>query len=267
MPRTHPLYKQLVRIWRQTGSWLPGGWLDAIRQLLLFAGAYYLYRIVRGFIDGQAGLAFENARALVDIERSLGLFFEPSLQAWAKGQEWILMFANWMYVNSHFVVTTTFLIWLYLARNHAYYFVRNMFLVAMGLALVGYTVFPTAPPRFLPEWGFTDTVANFVGEAAENSANVLYNPFAAVPSMHVAFALMISIPAFMLVRNRVLKALWLIYPIIVTFVVMVTANHYWLDAALGALVAAVSAYTASAGFARLRPEAWGWRTGAAKAPA
>ena len=69
-----------------------------------------------------------------------------------------------MYVNSHFVVTTTFLIWLYLARNHAYYFVRNMFMVAMGLALVGYVVYPTAPPRFLPEWGFTDTVANFVGE-------------------------------------------------------------------------------------------------------
>jgi membrane-associated phospholipid phosphatase len=132
---------------------------------------------------------------------------------------------------------------------------------------VGYTVFPTAPPRFLPEWGFTDTVANFVGETAENSANVLYNPFAAVPSMHVAFALMIAIPAFMLVRNRVLKALWLAYPFVVTLVVMVTANHYWLDAALGALVAAVSACTASAGFARLRPEAWGWRTGAAKAPA
>ncbi len=131
-----------------------------------------------------------------------------------------------MYVNSHFVVTTTFLIWLYLARNHAYYFVRNMFMVAMGLALVGYTVFPTAPPRFLPEWGFTDTVANFVGEAAENSANVLYNPFAAVPSMHVAFALMIAVPAFMLVRNRVLKALWAVYPLVVTFVVMVTANHY-----------------------------------------
>ena len=65
-----------------------------------------------------------------------------------------------MYVNSHFVVTTTFLIWLYIARNQAYYFVRNMFMVAMGLALVGYLVYPTAPPRFLPEWGFTDSVAS-----------------------------------------------------------------------------------------------------------
>ena len=144
----------------------------------------------------------------------------------------LLLFANWMYVNSHFVVTTTFLIWLYLARNYAFYFVRNMFMVAMGLALVGYLVYPT-PPRFLPER--VHDGRGLVLRIAENSANVLYNPFAAVPSMHVAFALMISVPAFVLVRNRLLKALWAVYPAIVTLVVMVTANHQ-LDAA-GALVA------------------------------
>lgn len=265
--RTHPVYRQLVRVWRLSGRWLPNGWIDAIRQLALFAGAYYVYRIVRGLVDGQTGLAFENARTLVEIERSLGLFFEPGLQAWAKGEEWLLLFANWMYVNSHFVITTTFLIWLYIARNHAFYFVRNMFMVAMGLALVGYLAYPTAPPRFLPEWGFSDTVASFVGETAENSANVLYNPFAAVPSMHVAFALMIAIPAIFLVKNRALQLLWAVYPLVVTFVVMVTANHFWLDAALGALVAAASAYAASAAFARARPEAWAWRAAGAKAPA
>jgi membrane-associated phospholipid phosphatase len=258
---------QLARVWRLSGRWLPNGWLDAIRQLALFAGAYYLYRIVRGLVDGQAGIAFENARNLVDAERALGLFFEPGLQAWAEGQEWLLTSANWMYVNSHFVITTTFLVWLYIARNHAFYFVRNMFLVAMGLALVGYTAYPTAPPRFLPEWGFSDSVAAFVGDKADRSADVLYNPFAAVPSMHVAFALMIAIPAIFLVKNRALKALWGAYPLLVTFVVMVTANHFGLDAALGALVAAVSAYAASAAFARARPEAWAWRTAAAKAHA
>ena len=158
------------------------------------------------------------------------------------------------------MITTTFLIWLYIARNHAFYFVRNMFMVAMGLALVGYMAYPTAPPRFLPEWGFSDSVASFVGENAEQSADVLYNPFAAVPSMHVAFALMIAIPAIMLVRHRAFRVLWGVYPFVVTLVVMVTANHFWLDAALGALVAAASAYAASAAFARVRPEAWGWRT-------
>ena len=173
--------------------------------------------------------------------------------------------ANWMYVNSHFVITTSFLIWLYLARNDAYYFVRNMFMVAMGLALVGYVAFPTAPPRLMPEWGFTDTVANFVGQAVESNANVLYNPYAAVPSMHVAFALMVAIPSIMLVRNRALKAMWGAYPAVVTFVVVVTANHFWLDAALGVLVAAVSAWAASAAFARVRPEAWAWRSAGASA--
>ena len=81
-----------------------------------------------------------------------------------------------MYVNSHFVVTTTFLIWLYFARNHAYYYVRNMFMIAMGLALVGYVRYPTAPPRFMPEWGFTDTVATFVGGAAAQSAERALQP-------------------------------------------------------------------------------------------
>ena len=265
MPRSHPLYRHLARVWRLSGRWLPNGWLDAIRQLALFAGAYYLYRIVRGLVDGQAGLAFENARNLVDFERSVGLFFEPGLQAWARGQEWILVWANWMYVNSHFVITTTFLIWLYIARNYAFYYVRNMFMVAMTLALAGYVVYPTAPPRFLPEWGFTDTVANFVGEGASNSASALYNPFAAVPSMHVAFALMIAVPATMLVRNRLLKVFWAIYPALVTFVVMATANHFWMDAALGALVAAASASAASYAFARARPDAWAWRTAKASA--
>ena len=114
------------RAWNLSGRWLPAGWFDALRQIALFGGAYSVYRIVRGIVDGQAGLAFENARAVVDAERGLHLFFEPGLQSWAREHaDAVVWVANWMYVNSHFVVTTTFLIWLYLARNHAYYFVSN----------------------------------------------------------------------------------------------------------------------------------------------
>jgi hypothetical protein len=256
---SHPVYIQLRRIWLLTGRWLPQGWLDALRQILLFGGAYYAYRIVRGFVDGQSTLAFENARWLVDIERATGTFIEPAVQAWARANEPLLTIANWMYVNSHFVITTTFLIWLYVWRNHAYYFVRNMFVVAMGLALVGYVAMPTAPPRFMPEWGFTDSVASFVGKSAETSANVLYNPYAAIPSMHVAFALMIAVPAIKLVKARWAKVLWGLYPLVVTFTVVATANHFWIDAALGALVAAASAWAAHAALARARPQAWAWR--------
>jgi hypothetical protein len=249
------------RAWYWSSRWLPQGWLDALRQLALFAGAYYLYRLVRGFTDGSANVAFANARDVISIERDLGLFFEPGLQDWLQRHvPLVIDGANWMYVNSHFVVTTTFLIWLYLFRNESFYYVRNVFMIAMGLALVGYAVYPTAPPRFLPEWGFDDTVARWVGEEAADSAGVLYNPYAAVPSMHVAFALMIGVPAVQVVRTLALKVAWAIYPAVVTFVVIVTANHFWLDAALGVAVAAVSAWAASAALGRVRPHAWAWRT-------
>jgi membrane-associated phospholipid phosphatase len=245
---------------RASSRMLPAGWVDLLRQLLLFCGAYYLYRVVRGVVDGQAVAAFEHARQLIHIEQSMGLFFEPGLQHWSQDHGWAITFANWMYVNSHFVITTTFLAWLYLARNRAFYYVRNMFMVAMGLALALYVLYPTAPPRFMPEFGFQDTVSDFVGQSAENGANVLYNPYAAVPSMHVAFALMIGIPAVMLVRHRALKVLWAFYPAVVSFVVVSTGNHFWVDGAFGALVAAAAAWAATFAFARLRPEAWGWNT-------
>jgi membrane-associated phospholipid phosphatase len=241
--------------------------MDALRQLVLFAGAYYLYRLVRGAVDGQVTIAFQNARDIVDAERALGLFFEPALQDWALSNQWVVDAANWCYINSHFLVTTTFLIWLYLARNETYYYVRNMFMVAMGLALLLYVAYPTAPPRFMPEWGFADTVTDAVGYANANNANLLYNPYAAVPSMHVAFALMVGIPAFKIVRHTALKAAWAAYPVLVTFVVLVTANHWWIDAALGVAVAAVAAVAASAAFGRARPEAWAWRAPALGAKA
>jgi PAP2 superfamily len=229
--------------------------VDAVRQLLLFGGAYYLYRLVRGLVDGQVDSAFAHARWIVNVERGAHLFFEPSVQTWAIGRSWIIHLSDFMYVNAHFVITTAFLIWLYFWRNDAFYFIRNMFIVAMGLALVLYVVYPTAPPRFLPEWGFTDTVSDFFGAGASHSASVLYNPYAAMPSMHVAFALMIGIPGVKLVKWRPGRIFWACYPLFITFVVISTANHFWLDAAVGAVVAAVSAY-ASVALARARPDAW-----------
>ena len=234
-------------------------WLDPVVQIALFVGAYYAYRLVRGVVDGHAGDAFENARHLIGIERSLGLFFEPGLQDWTERHDLLMDVCNWMYVNAHFALTLGFLIWLYVRRNDAFYFVRNMFMVSMGIALVGYMAFPTAPPRFMPEWGFTDSVTNAVGEGAAKGASLLYNPYAAVPSMHVAFALMIAIPGMMLVRSRAAKVFWALYPVAVTFTVMATANHWWLDAVLGTLTAALSALAAKEILERARPGVWSFR--------
>src|ERR687896_541025 len=199
-------------------SVLPNGPVDLLRQIVLFCGAYWLYRLARGLVDGRAGEAFDNARAVIDVERGLGLFFEPSVHAWAEANALVIDAASWMYLNSHFAVTTVVLAWIYLRRNERFYFVRNMFMFAMGLALVGYALLPTAPPRLMPEWGFTDSVAAF-------------------PSMHVAFALMIGATMRQIARRRWAQLLWWAYAPVVTFVVIATANHWWLDAFLGAVVA------------------------------
>ena len=222
---------------RFAARFLPQGWPDLIRQILLFCGAYWLYRIVRGMTDGRVAEAFDHARELIGLERALGLFVEPAVHAWAEGVDWLIDGASWMYVNSHFTITTVTLAFIYLRRNASFYFIRNMFMVAMGIALVLYAAYPTAPPRFMPEWGFGDSVARFTGLTAEgSSADALYNPFAAVPSMHVAFALMLAVPMASMTRRRWVKALWLSYPALVSFVVVATANHWWLDAFAGARV-------------------------------
>jgi membrane-associated phospholipid phosphatase len=134
-----------------------------------------------------------------------------------------------------------------------------MFMVSMGIALVGYMALPTAPPRFMPEWGFTDSVSAFTGvEPNSASADLLFNPYAAIPSMHVAFALMLGVSMARIVRRRWARALWLAYAPVVTFVVVATANHWWLDAFLGAVVAVAAAACAQGLFARARPEVWAW---------
>src|SRR5688500_12376408 len=90
---------------------LPHGWLDLVRQFALFAAAYMLYRLVRGFADGRATDAVENARDLISLERSLNLFVEPTVHAWASGTQWLIDAASWTYMNSHFTLTFVTLAW------------------------------------------------------------------------------------------------------------------------------------------------------------
>jgi PAP2 superfamily len=248
--------------------WLPKGGSDALVQLSLFVIADILYETVRGIAESNPAVAFSNARTIVDLEQSTGLFFEQGLQAWAMGQRVLIDMANFMYVNSHFVLTTGALVWLYLRHNDRFYFVRNMFMVAMALALVGYVLMPTAPPRFFPELGFVDTIAYYVNVKHDSGLVALFfNPYAAVPSMHVAFALMVSVPALLVVRNRVAKVMWGVYPLLVTFVVLVTGNHWFMDAVAGAFVAGMSALVAKHVLSRVWPAAWSWSAGPREATA
>jgi PAP2 superfamily len=241
---------------------LPHGWLDALRQVSLFAAAYLAYRLVRGLAEGNANAAFAHARDLISIESKLHVFVEPSVQAWASGSHVVMVSASWLYVNAQTSITLGALLYLYLCQNRSFYFVRNMFMIAMAIALVGYIVFPTAPPRFMPEWGFIDSVSDLTGVHVSHTsatATALFNPYAAVPSMHVAFALMIAWPLARLTKHRAVRVLWLLYPLLMTFVIVVTANHFIVDALLGALTAGVAVYGAR-WLARARPAVWRFST-------
>ena len=115
----------------------------------------------------------------------------------------------------------------------------------MGLALIGYTLFPTAPPRMFPQYGFVDTINDFSNVNHDSAlAKIFINPYAAVPSMHCAFAMMIGGSGFMVCRHWWSKAWWVVWPLLVSWVMIVTANHYWVDAALGWLVALAAALIA-----------------------
>ena len=225
---------------------LPRGPADVVRQVLLFALAYYGYRVVRGAVDDPVGasLAFENARRVIGVEQSLGIFVEPQIQAWAIARPAIIDAASWLYINAQLTITVAALAYIYLRHTASFNFVRNMFGVAMLVALVGYAVFPTAPPRFLPEWGFVDSVSAMTGVGHDSVVvDELFNPYAAIPSMHVAFALMIAVPIARLAGHRVTRVAWSLYPLLVTFVIVSTANHFITDAALGAVTAGLAPST------------------------
>lgn len=242
------------------GRWLPQGYGDAGRQLGLFVLAELSYETVRGIADGERAQAFVNGANVISLEKSMHTFFEPDLQSFFMHPRWLIDFANFMYMNSHFVVTTAFLVWLYLFRNQNFYFVRNMFMVAMGLAIIGYALLPTAPPRLFPQEGFVDTITQYAQVNHDSGlVKVFINPYAAIPSMHVAFSTMIGVAGALIARHTITRAFWCAYPVLVFWVVVVTANHFWVDGAAGLLVAVLSALTARQVLARVRPAVWSWR--------
>ena len=242
---------------------LPRGWVDLLRQIALFAGAFFLYDLVRAAVDPNGGLVyrpFGNAMRIIDFERAAHIFVEPSVQAWAQNKHWLISAADWTYLNGHFLITFGVLVFIYVRRSESFNFIRNVLMISMGLALIGYWLFPTAPPRLMPEWGFTDSVSQFVTGGMSwidyGPAKAVTNFYAAVPSMHVCFAVIIGFSMVRLLRRRWARILWSLYPLVITFVVVATANHFLTDVFLGALTAAIAAFTADRLLARARPRAW-----------
>lgn len=240
---------------------LSRGPLDLLIQVLLLAAAYTAWRWARGAVaPSDLGSSFANARDLVALERSLHTLVEVDVQSWAIDWGWPAEVGRWGYANLHFKGSCLALLVTYFAFRGSFGFLRNAIFAAMAISVLCYWLYPTAPPRFLGELGLdggTSVTGN--NPLLSDPGNPFFNPVAAVPSMHVGLASLFAVTLGLLVTPRWLKALLFAYPLLMTYIVVATGNHYWIDALFGVMVAAAAAGVAVL-LGRLNPD-WAFRGG------
>ncbi|MFG2966697.1 phosphatase PAP2 family protein [Streptomyces sp. NPDC048288] len=201
-----------------------------VRELLLVAGLFLVYKFGRQLATGHTAEALHNAHRIWDLERTLHLPSEVDVQSALLHGDTLVHLANTYYATVHFPATLAFLVWLYLKRPAHYVWARRVLAVVTAAALVLPFTFPLAPPRMLAATGLVDT-ARVYGPSVYGppSSDHLSNQFAAMPSLHFGWALMVAIGLIVATRSR-WRRLWLLHPAITLLVIVGTANHYWLDA-------------------------------------
>jgi membrane-associated phospholipid phosphatase len=220
-----------------------------IANIAVFMVLFQAYKVVRKtFIQRAESVGYDHARQIVDLERRLHVFVEPDLQSWVLRHEWIIRPFNRYYAAFMWLFYLCCIAGIVFAPVH-YRRYRRVFLLSMLIALPWYALYPLAPPRFMPEYGFVDTLAVYGPQYFKDNGLVTANHYAAMPSMHVGWT---TIGAFMLAAaipyRRIGTFLGAIHVAMMCLTVMVTANHYVLDIVGGWLVVA-----ASFGAARLLP--------------
>ena len=208
-------------------------------EILLIVGIMLLYYGTRGVAIGQEDTALANAQDLIALERNLGLFLEPAFNAWVIEHPLALRTLNWIYTYLHLPVLTAFAVWVYRCRPAQYTPIRNAFLVSAVTALAVYALFPVAPPRFLPAQGFTDTLADNGAISYElHTIQLFYNPYAAMPSLHFGWSLLVGVGLWWLGRTRPARVVGVALPTLMFIAIIGTANHFFVDAVGGALAQA-----------------------------
>jgi membrane-associated phospholipid phosphatase len=216
---------------------LPKGWTHFGFQVLLWLGFYFSYQAVRSLADRNPAKAFDNGFRVIALEERLTHhLFEQTAQRIADSSQWLLTASAWTYWNSEFTVIGLTLLWIYLRRHEHFARFRNTILLANTLGLIGYAAMPTAPPWMFPRFGFVPGVNHSHG-----LLGALANPYAAMPSLHAADALIIGGALALVCKRWYVRLLWLLWPAWVAFSVMATANHFWLDCLAGVGVAVLAA--------------------------
>jgi hypothetical protein len=219
------------------------GWLSTRHSLpvevAMVIGVYAAYEATRGLAAGNAHMALRHAQDVVSLERSLHIFVEGPVQHAALAVPRLVGTLGILYLALHLSVTGGLLIWLHRRRPAAYPLVRTTLLLATALAVIGYVLFPTAPPR-LSHVGISDTVSGGYVNLNKGLVSSLYNPYAAVPSMHIAYALIVGASLARYAQHPITRLAGLAYVPFVLLVIVATGNHFFVDAAAGAAVTGVA---------------------------
>ncbi|WP_239068080.1 phosphatase PAP2 family protein [Actinomadura bangladeshensis] len=210
----------------------PPVWRELLLVVLFYTG-YTLTRVV--LVQDGTGPAFAHAEEILRLERDLGLDVELHLNHTLLAVPWLARTANIFYATMHFIVTLGVVVWLYRYRPQHYRWLRTSIMVATGVALIGFWLYPLAPPRFLHSEGFVDpvTALHSLGLYASDASGSLTNQYAAMPSMHAGWSLWCGFILVRLATPLWAKALGALYPATTVFVILSTANHYVLDAVAG----------------------------------
>jgi len=219
---------------------------ELVAELALLGTALPLYYLVRGFTQERVALAFENAADLIGLERSLGIFREEQLQEAILPHGWLVDAFNAVYLYGHLPMIFVVAVWLYFWHRPQYLLMRNAVLISGAIGLVVYATFPVAPPRFLPELGFRDTVFSQYGVSRVANPAFLRNEYAAVPSLHFGWNVLAAVALWLASRNLAVRSLAMLVPLATLAAVILTANHFILDAAAGLLAVALGMVAALA---------------------
>jgi hypothetical protein len=224
-------------------------WWKEVLYIAAFYGVYSFIRNTQGSASVSAAHAFANARDVIRVEEALNLYFEEGLQQAFLDWRPFIQFWNLFYGTFHFVVTIAALVLLFRRFPHRYPRWRNTLAATTGLALIGFATYPLMPPRLLPaSYGFVDTLRVYGGLWSFDSGPVaqVSNQYAAMPSLHMAWSLWSALVLYPMLRRAWSRVAALAYPPATLFAIVVTANHYWLDAVGGAVVLAVGTAAGSA---------------------
>jgi membrane-associated phospholipid phosphatase len=229
---------ELTRSWRGA---LPAGGRDALRQTLLLLCCYVTYDVARIAVRGREAVAMANAQGITNAEKALHIYVEPFIQTTASHVHVLILFMDWFYANVHLPATILILVWIYLYRHETFAFFRNVFLTMNVLAMTIFAVFPVAPPRLVPTSGVVDTLYLYsTTNYRSGIMSFVTDQYAAFPSLHIGYALFLSLAIFLLTRNRLARVLAAVYPVVLCAAIIITGNHYVLDVVAGVLVLGVA---------------------------